>query len=353
MEEPYIASVIREIDLWKSLPVDGLLKTGLIADSIYFGGGTPSLLKPEGIGRIIGACASHFQVSASPEITLEINPSTVTRRDLNELRAAGVNRASLGVQSFNEEELRFLGRSHSARDARVAFDDLRAARFDNISVDLIAGFPGQTRASLLKTLRAAIGMQPEHISVYLLELKEGTSFYRLVRSGELSEPDDDLAAQMYEDIRSRTVAAGYEHYEISNFALQGRRCSHNLKYWEDKPFLGTGPGAHGMTGRHRYANLEDFNSYVRAVGEGKLPQATLSRLTPMTRFQDAMIMGMRLVRGVSLNEMARRYGMDTLAFVSETVPDLFDAGLVRLEGDVLSLTERGHLLSNIVFSRWV
>jgi oxygen-independent coproporphyrinogen-3 oxidase len=344
LETPYVKSVEREAEIRSAdIPVD----------TIYLGGGTPSLLRPTSIQKILETCRQRFLVTASPEITVEINPGAISRYYLAELRSLGVNRASLGVQSFEDHELACLGRSHKASDAGAAFKDLRNSGFDNISVDLIAGYPGQSLESMRKTLRQTISLGPDHVSVYLLELKPGTRLHTRITSGATEKPDDDLAADLYEETCSLLSASGYEHYEISNFAREGRLSRHNLKYWEDSPYIGLGAGAHGMTGRVRYANLEDLRQYQNEVNQEKLPVATLTELTPETRFKEALIMGLRLVRGVDLEHMSRRYLVDVKAFVADTVGDLSHAGLVALDGEILSLTPRGRLLSNVVFSRWV
>jgi len=322
-------------------------------DTIYFGGGTPSTLRPEHIAEVVDLCMSGFRVDPSAEITLEINPATVSRGGLIALRQAGVNRVSLGVQSLNDHELAAMGRSHTAREALETFGELRSAGFDNISVDLIAGFPGQSRPSLAATVRAVVELAPEHVSVYLLEIKEGTRLDALIRSGSMARPDDDLAVDLYEDMRSQLSEAGYVHYEISNFALDGYCSRHNLKYWQDAIYLGLGPGAHGMDGRRRYANITDLKDYFSVLDRGALPFDSVTTLTPWGRFKDALIMGARLVRGLDLKRLGQRYGIDAIEYVESTACDLREAGLFWLEGDVLVLTDRGRLISNTLFARWV
>jgi oxygen-independent coproporphyrinogen III oxidase len=343
-EAHYIESLVREMEL-RSIDVP--------VDTIYFGGGTSSLLPPKDIGRLIQACKARFRVAEQPEITIEINPATVKRQDLLKLQRSGVNRASLGVQSFNDLELSGMGRLHSAADAVTAFQDLRSAGFDNVSVDLVAGYPGQSLESVRKSLQKVTALAPEHVSVYLLELKAGTKLHELVRAGKVQMTDDDLAADLYEEICNLLGEAGFEQYEISNFAREGRQSRHNLKYWDDSIYIGLGSGAHGMTGRARYANPEELEQYEAAVKQNRLPTATATELTPETRFKDALIMGTRLVRGVDLELLGERYQVDAKAFVIDTIGDLSDAGLFVLDGGLLTLTPRGRLLSNVVFARWL
>jgi putative oxygen-independent coproporphyrinogen III oxidase len=353
LEADYIEAVIREIDLRQETTRFRYQVPNRLVDTIYLGGGTPSLLRPELLAQLLDSCRSAFHLVRQPEITFEINPATSSVPDLENLRASGINRASLGIQSLNDKELEKMGRSHTSTDAMVAFEDLRKAGFTNVSVDLIAGYPGQNRDSVEETLTKALSLHPEHVSVYLLELKAGTRLESLVKAGELPPPDNDLAADLYQDFCSITTAAGYRHYEISNFSLGGLASRHNLKYWEDCIYIGLGAGAHGMTGRHRYANLESLPDYIKAVESGRLPISNHDDLTAETRFKDAMIMGLRLVEGVDLVKLGERYLVDAGAFLEDTIGDLADAGLYQYRGDRIVLTAKGRLLSNVIFSRWV
>jgi len=353
LEEPYTSLVIKEMGLWATGNAREILAQDVLVETIYFGGGTPSLLRSDLIAKIIDACHAKFRVIASPEITIEINPASSHRRALKELRAAGVNRVSLGIQSLNDEDLRRMGRAHNSRDAVSIFKDIRAVGFDNVSVDLLAGFPGQSMNSVSNSLEQVLNLGLDHLSVYLFELKEGTRIESLLRDGKESASDDDLAADQYEHICRVTKSAGYDHYEISNFSRGGHFSRHNLKYWNDEIYLGFGPGAHGMTGRHRYYDLMDFRQYQQALSRNELPLASLTELNPFTRFKDALIMGSRLVEGLSLTRLGARYGIDAFAFVDETAGDLHSGGLYRIVGDTLVLTPRGLLLSNVIFSRWI
>jgi len=351
-EDAYVRSVKRELGLWRGGAAD-LLKADFHADTIYFGGGTPSIVQPRRIAELIEACRQSFRISRAAEITIEVNPASASPSALTFLREAGVNRVSLGVQSLDDPVLSAMGRSHNAREARNTYEHLRSAGFQNLSVDLIAGFPGQSRVSLARTVQELILWEPEHVSVYLLEVKKGTKLERLIRRGVVDAPDDDEAAEMYEDLCSTLDRAGYVHYEISNFAREGYFSRHNLKYWEDKIYVGIGPAAHGMTGRHRYAHFADLGEYCRALEIGSLPCESLTDLTPWTRFKDALIMGARLVEGLDLERHGRRYGVNPREYIEETVRDLRDAGLFRIEGNMFVLTPRGRLLSNLIFERWL
>jgi oxygen-independent coproporphyrinogen-3 oxidase len=339
--------------LWANTESDTIINGAIVADTIYFGGGTPSLLPPQWISKLVDACIRCFQIDPCPEITVEMNPATSSREEMTELIRVGVNRVSLGIQSLHDSELQLMGRRHNTEQALRTLHDLREAGFQNVSVDLIAGFPGQSRESVRESTERVLALRPDHLSVYLLELKEGTELETLVRRGTIAPVDDDLAADMYEDVCILANAAGYEQYEISNYALEGRSCRHNLKYWTDAPYLGVGPGAHGMTGRHRYANFSDLAQYQSALNSGRLPLEWTSELTPLTRFTDALIMGLRLTNGLDLRGLSHRYQVDASRFVHETIGELEPAGLFSLADNVLILTARGRLLSNIIFSRWV
>jgi oxygen-independent coproporphyrinogen III oxidase len=353
LAERYVDAVRKEIRLWVNGLGSAVISDNAEVDTIYFGGGTPSLLAPAGIADIIEAVRSSFRVIEAPEITMEINPATAGRSAMCEFRQAGVNRASLGVQSLDDTELAAMGRLHKAHQAVTTYHDLRYTGFENISIDLIAGFPGQSRKSLLDSLEKVAELQPEHLSIYLLELKNRTKLASMIRDGQIPPLDEDLSADLYEDICLFAEKAGYQHYEISNFARNGRFALHNLKYWQDQRYIGFGPGAHGMTGRERYANLDDLEDYEQAIREDRLPLQSLTEMTPMTRFKDALIMGLRLVKGIDLDLLGKRYKVDARAFVIETIGDLQPADLFVLDRDNLVLTPRGRLLSNVVFSRWV
>ncbi len=352
-EEIYIQSVLREMELW-SLP-ESLINSNRspAVDTIYLGGGTPSILRTKNIVALIDNCKDKFRTVSDLEITIEANPGSIDLNMLKDLREAGVNRISLGIQSFDDNELLAMGRRHSASDGLAVFKRARKAGFNNISLDLIAGFPGQSLASMHCNLLTALELEPEHLSVYLLEVKEGTALEACIRNGKVQAPDDDLTATLYEHICETVVKAGYEHYEISNFARPGRVSRHNLKYWQDGIYIALGAGGHGMTGQHRYANVGDLDKYSESINHDEVPFESLTALTPEVRFRDALIMGTRLVRGLDLELLGKRYNIDAEAFVRDTIGDLSDSGLHTIEQGKLRLTPKGLLLSNIVFSRWV
>ncbi|HEV2764770.1 MAG TPA: radical SAM family heme chaperone HemW [Pyrinomonadaceae bacterium] len=324
-------------------------------DTVYFGGGTPSLLTPAQVARILESIGRAFDVAPDSEVTLEMNPGTVTPEHLRELRRLGVNRASFGVQTFDERELRRLGRTHTADDARRTLEHLRAAGFDNLSFDLIAGLPEQTLDAWTRNLEEALALRPEHLSLYLLDVHEGTPLAEHIRRGMWREPDPDAAAEMYELMSERTREAGYEQYEISNFCLPGLEARHNTKYWTGAPYFGFGCSAHSFDGaRTRWSNERDTRAYVELVEAGRSPVVERVELEEREAGAEALFLGLRLLsRGVDLSEHRARFRLDARREFAEDFRRFEEAGLVEFEGDRVRLTPAGALLSNEVFAAFV
>ena len=279
-------------------------------DTIYFGGGTPSLLEPDEVARIIQACEEHFDVAPDREVTLEANPETVTTARLEGYRRAGVNRLSFGVQSFRDDELRRLSRLHGAQRAREALGEARAAGFDNVSLDLMMWLPGQTVGEWLESVDEAAALGPEHLSLYLLEVYPNAPLRDEMARARWSQAPDEDAATMYVTAMERLEAAGYEQYEISNVARPGRRSRHNLKYWTDGEWLGFGCGAHSTLDGVRWKNVSATEEYVDRVSRGLPTGVDVHRLTEAERLGDALFMGLRLNDGIDERDLERRYGID-------------------------------------------
>ena len=349
LAERYVEALAREVEAFE---LEGSCSE---VDTIYFGGGTPSLLTPAQVSRVLEAVRRRFRVDARAEVTLEMNPGTVARPQLAALREAGVNRASFGAQTFDDRELRRLGRTHTADDARRTLEDLRANGFDDISFDLIAGLPRQTLRAWERNLEEALALGPEHLSLYLLEVHEGTPLAEQIRQGRYRTPDPDLAAEMYRLMVERTRAAGYEQYEISNFCLPGREARHNLKYWTGAPFYGFGCSAHSFDGRRRrWSNERDPRLYVGLVEEKGAAVVAREELDERGAGAEALFLGLRLLgRGVDLAAHRALYRRDVRADYAEDLARFDEAGLIELDGDVLRLTPAGALLSNEVFSAFV
>lgn len=310
-------------------------------DTIYFGGGTPSLLTPGQVKRIVSSVRETFDITPGAEITMEMNPATVTRETLTAYRELGVNRASFGVQTFNDRDLKLLARGHDANDARQTFQMLRDAGFDNISFDLIAALPAQTLDDWRRNLDEAIALSPEHISLYLLEIHEGTPLAEQIRSERRPMPDEALAAEMFESMLDRLAAAGYEQYEISNFAKPSFQARHNTKYWTLDPVYGFGVSAHSFDGRERFANERDTARYVEMIdttGSAEVMRETVDIGS------EAAFLGLRLDEGIELASV-ERFRNDINTAIEEN--------LLETDGERLRLTRRGKLFSNEVFAIFV
>ena len=316
------------------------------ADTVYFGGGTPSLLDAYEISAIVAACREAFALSPTAEITLEVNPETVTSDTLAGWRDAGVNRLSIGVQSFRDDELRRLGRIHDAARARHAIDAARAAGFDNVSLDLMLWLPGQRVADWLESVEALVDAAPDHASLYLLELYPNAPLREdMARAGWSLAPDDD-AADMYLQGLERLDRAGYEQYEISNVARPGRQSRHNLKYWTDGEWHAFGCGAHRTRRGARWKNVASASDYVTRVEAG-LPVVDERReLSVEDRAIEAVITGLRLTRGLAIAGVRAAYGVDVLERWGPAFQPALEAGLLVSDGRRLSLTRHGMLLAN-------
>ena len=326
---------------------------GSRVDSIFFGGGTPSLLAAGEVARVLDACRGAFDVAPDAETTLEMNPESCRADYASALLEAGIDRVSLGVQSFDDGELARLGRTHTAAGARAAFDALRAAGCGNVSLDLMLWLPGQSRAACAASVDALLALAPDHASLYLLELYPNAPLRdEAARRGWSQAPDEDAAA-MYLDALARTDAAGYEQYEISNVARPGRRSRHNLKYWRDGEWLGFGCGAHSTRRGSRWKNVSETARYVDAVERGAPAAEPRRRLSAEERLGDALITGLRLVEGVRLAAIERRHGVDLRARYGADVDRFAAAGWMVDAGGRWRLTRAGMLVSNEVLGTFV
>jgi oxygen-independent coproporphyrinogen-3 oxidase len=386
----YVDALCREVEL-----VGQEAPSGIEAHTVFLGGGTPSLLSAEQVARILKAIQSAFPVTDEAEITLEANPGTVSLNSLQALRAAGANRISLGVQSANGQELRMLERTHDFGEVLRAVADARRAGFDNLNLDLIYGLPEQAVETWLTSLRRVLDLHPEHLSAYCLSLEHGTPFGKWAQRGLMPVPDVDLAADMYDLASQELKAAGYEQYEISNWALPEHQCRHNLQYWRGEPYLGFGAGAHGYAAGQRYFNALAIREYIARVsgrvldgkafwGPGRAgpeggPAFPWSPAAVHRHHQNIddemseyMIMGLRLTgEGVSESRFAVRFGKTLAQVYSRRLAKLAGQGLIETVGQQeteavpdrgghgsgpqvrVRLTQRGRLLGNRVFAEFV
>jgi oxygen-independent coproporphyrinogen-3 oxidase len=338
--------------------------------TIFFGGGTPSLLPPEQTEAILATVQREFRVDADCEITLEANPGTLGRQDLDRLRRAGINRLSLGAQSAQPAELRLLDRAHSFDDVASAMRQARRAGFDNINLDLIYGLPRQRMEAWADTLRRTLALMPEHLSLYALSLENGTPLRAWVERGLVAAPDPDAAAEMYEWAGARLSEAGYVQYEISNWAkdtgqseadLPSHACLHNVQYWRNLPYLGIGAGAHGCALGWRYANVLSPRAYIERIQAGPLSTgfwspaaADRTALDLATQMDETMLLGFRLTReGVRPPQFRARFHQEVEARYGARLNRLEADGLIERGPDRVRLSARGRLLGNRVFEAFV
>lgn len=320
-------------------------------DSIYFGGGTPSVLAPAQIARVVDACRAAFTVTADAEVTMEANPESVSEARAAGYLTAGVNRVSLGVQSFRDEELVRLGRLHSAARAVAAVQELRRAGVDNLSCDLMLWLPEQRPAQLRESVVRLVEVGPEHASVYLLEVYPQSPLKDAMARGGWSVAPDDDAADMYLETMTTLEAAGYHQYEISNVARPGRESRHNLHYWRDGDWLAFGAGAHGADDRERWRVVSGTTDYITRVAAAADVVAERWPRDPVTRCEEALFMGLRLTEGLDLPRLAARYGLDVWARFGEALTPFVRAGhLVHEPGRRIFLTRTGMLVANDAMS---
>ncbi len=350
----YTPALVQELELWA--PAARAFRV----DTVFFGGGTPSLSSLADLERIASAVREHYAVAPDAEWTLEANPTELTPEHLTGMRALGINRLSIGVQSLHDDELALLERQHSAGHALAVVEAARAAGFDNLNMDLIFGLIGQPLARWQQTLERALALRPEHLSCYALTIEPGTALYYRVAKGQLAEPDPDVVADQFEWTRDRLAAAGYRHYELSNWALPGRECRHNLVYWRADPYLGMGAGAHSFFAGRRFANVDAPTRYVEAVrasvaeraatGHGTLQQIRGGE-TPSdaTLRADALILGLRLIEGVDAAAFAARFGCTLDDAYGPAIERHLRTGLLERTAGRLRLTTRGQFLANEVF----
>ncbi|MDO5134856.1 MAG: radical SAM family heme chaperone HemW [Eubacteriales bacterium] len=341
-QEAYVQALVREISLAGAAVREPIT-------TVFIGGGTPSLLRPEQMGRILEQMGASFSLVEEGEVTLEANPGTLTKEKLALYRRLGVNRLSLGLQSPEEEELRLLGRIHTFRQFLDSFWMAREAGFSNINVDLMGALPRQSREGWRKNLRTVARLAPEHISAYSLMVEEGTPFYER----ELELPDEDTEYGMYEDTAEVLGEYGYRQYEISNYALPGRECEHNIGYWRRTPYLGLGLGAASLVGNLRFSNTRDQGEYLRKSREEGFPESIRQErtlLSPSDQMAEYAFLGLRMTEGISLEGFRREFSRDFMDIYGPVVKKYSEMGLLLREGDRLFLSREGIHVSNQIMA---
>ncbi len=323
-------------------------------DSVYIGGGTPSLLPAWDMGMILDELRDNFNIMPDAEITIEANPATLSDEKLERYLRKGINRLSIGVQSFQNHVLQILGRIHSKNDAFYAVQRAKKAGFDNINIDIMFGIPGQNMKMWKDTVRETIFLRPAHISLYSLHIGEGTEFYRMVQDGEMTPTDDEEDRKMYHAALKMMKAAGYEHYEISNGALPGKRSRHNMKYWSYEEYLGLGPGASSFAGGSRFNNLNKMSHYIAAIKKGVEPvdESSIVTYPPREEMGVYVFTGLRKAEGISLKHFKRTFDEDFFDVFSTDVLDKFKGKLI-FDGERLYITEKGMDISNMIMSEFV
>ena len=373
---PYVAALKEEMVRWS------LLADGYEVETIFFGGGTPSLLTAGQVQEVLELCRQSYSVAKEPEVTLEANPGTVDQERLEGFRAAGVNRLSFGAQSFDPQELQWLGRIHSTPEIGQAVHMARGAGFTRINLDLIYGLPQQPLANWERNVQAALALEPDHLSLYALTVEEGTPLAQWVKDGSVAEPDPDMAADHYLAAAHMLSGAGFDQYEISNWARSGQECRHNLTYWRNMPYLGFGASAHSSFGGLRFSNVLLPQDYIGRLGEGSpspLPSprhggqafkregdlalpAFISKLSPLadiyevdaeTDLSDTLILGLRLREGIAFQRVLGRHGVDVKERFGAAIRELSEMGLLEAGDQAMRLTPHGRLLANEVFVRFL
>ena len=350
LREPYVRALLAEIALAgeQARHDDGSPRR---ARTIFFGGGTPSLLTVTQIKRLLHACRATFALDEDAEITLEANPGTLTSEQLVGLRAAGINRLSLGSQSFDAQLLKTLGRIHTPVEITQALSHARAAGFTSINLDFMFGLPAQSMRQWQETLAQALMLRPEHLSLYSLIIEEGTPFFNWTQEGRIVPGDEDLCADMYEYADELLQAAGYVNYEISNWSLPGHQSRHNLTYWRNLPYVGMGAGAHSFLAGKRFSNERDPQQYINTLKKQQLPVVESETIEALQEMSETAFLALRTASGLHLPTFEERFATPFASFVGNSLRIVEEAGLLEQEEGWLRLSKRGRLLGNEVFLR--
>ncbi len=346
-EEKYQEAIHKEFERFSTRSSDENV------DSIYFGGGTPSIVPADRISRLIFECRKRYSVSADCEISLEANPGTLTEDKILKLRDSGVNRISIGAQSFDNAELAAVGRIHSAGDIDASLRDLRKAGFVNINMDLMLGLPLQTLQSWRMNLEKAVELDVPHLSVYMLDLDGSCRLHSMIADGSVQIPEEDLVSDLYLETIDRLSSGGCQQYEISNFAREGFSCRHNLKYWMREPVLGFGLGSHSFDGRFRYANNSKMDEYVRSIENGDSPAIWREPVSVSQAIEEELFLGLRLNKGVDWKRLQKMCSEERRLSYEDSIRNLNARGWIEMGAGVIRLTPSGMLFSNEIFQLFI
>ena len=336
------ASILKEIAL-RSSEINEAVQT------IYFGGGTPSILAPEAINKMLQAIKTHYAISSDPEITLEANPDDITAEKARAWKRMGINRFSIGVQSFADENLQWMNRAHDASQSIQCIQTIREAGFDNFSIDLIYGTPGQTQQGWIKDLEKAIEMKIPHLSCYALTVEEGTALHHMIGSGKKEKISADEQAERFEALVQLSSLAGYTHYEISNLALPGKESKHNSAYWEGKPYLGFGPSAHSFSGTKRSWNIADNLKYSQSIEAGILPHEE-ETLREIDQLNEYIMTSLRSIKGMEKEIIKTRWGNDKLQIISTAIEQFIRSGKIMSTENAWVLSGEGRFFADGIAS---
>lgn len=340
-QEKYVDALCREIVERKEYLNEETIET------IYFGGGTPSTLTIAQLQRICSTVYATYRISENPEVTIECNPDDLTEEFLSVLRTMPFNRISMGIQSFNDIQLKRLGRRHNAEKARQAVNNARKAGFSNISIDLMFALPGSTAEEWQNDLESAIELKPDHISAYNLMYEEGTPLYRALQRGDFRELSEEENVKQFEMLIENIKKAGYRHYEISNFAMPGKESRHNSSYWNGTPYLGCGAAAHSYNGTSRQWNIADIEEYIKGIEDGK-HNCEIEHLSEEERYNDTILTRLRTADGIPLEWMKERFSARLNAYMLRAARKEIALGNLKEENGHLSLTEKGIFISDTV-----
>lgn len=348
LKERYVDALIREIHMRK----DDFARLGTSlspssTSTVYFGGGTPSSLSVCDIERIVGTLESTFNGTPS-EVTLEMNPDNVTEDYIKAVRQMGINRISMGIQTFDDSRLQFIRRRHNASQAEKAVMTIREEGIHNVSIDLMFGFPNQTMDEWVTDIEKAIALHPTHISAYSLMYEEGTSLFHMLQKGEINQIDDETSLAMYTELINRLTANGYEHYEISNFAMPGYRSVHNSSYWHDTPYLGFGAAAHSYNKDTRSWNIPDLKKYIESIESGVLPSES-EVIDADTHYNDLITTALRTREGLNLDDLPQKYREYALVNAKKSISE----HLLEATDSHIRLTREGLFVSDMVMSELI